>query len=245
MSSYDSGPERQILHVFADHGTEAEVLQDFGTVTRYTLNPRAYDHSHVIRGDASDPEKLPFEYGSFDLVVAHPPCTAWSDMPSANKDGDAPELIDEAREIGRLYGDHYIIENKPTAPLQDSKKTVLEGRMFGLPIRYERAFETSFPVDQPPTIGHLGSKAETSPFFYSERSPEWWAAAKGYPTGKYPKEHMAKNCIPAPFVRHLVRSWLTATDATQGVRDYTNYDAEMDERRSRMENTDLADFSNQ
>jgi hypothetical protein len=240
VASEDAGSSgRAILHVFADHGVEAEVLTQFGDVTRYTLNPRQHEHSAAVRGDASQPTQLPFKEGEFDLVVAHPPCTAWSDMPDANKNGDAPKLIAEAREIGQRYGAHYVVENKPTAPLHDP--TVLEGRMFGLPIRYERAFETSFPVPQPPSMGSLGT--ETSPFYYSERSHEWWAAAKGYPVGEYPKEHMAKNCIPAPYIRHLVRAWLTSTAAADGVADYSNYDAEMDEQRARAANSSLGDYS--
>lgn len=231
----------RILHGFADHGTEAEALSVYGDATRATLNPRENDYSEVLRMDLSDPDTLPFEEGEFDLAVLHPPCTAYSDMPEADKDGSAPKLVPEAREIGQRYADHYIVENKPSAPLHDP--VVLEGRMFGLPIKYARAFETSFQVDQPPRNARLGESAETSPFFYSERSPEWWRAAKGGIRGDYPKEHLAKNSLPLPFVHHLCRAWMDATRRSEGVADYSDYDAQMDKERAQASNSSLEQFA--
>lgn len=230
--------DAEILHAFADCGVEAEALAVYGRVTRATIDPRPNPLTKTVQVDLSDPDEVPFEEGQFDLAVLHPPCTAYSDMPDANKNGDAPELIPEAREIGKRYADHYVVENKPVAPLESP--TVLDGRMFGLPIKYERAFETSFPVDQPPRQTTLG-KTETSPFFYSERSDQWWRAAKGGVRGDYPKEHVAKNSIPLPFIHHLCRAWLDETGASEGVADYSDYDAEMDARRARAVNESLTE----
>lgn len=232
--------ERAILHGFADHGVEAEALQMYGHVIRATINPQPHDHSEVIKADLSRVDELPFEENQFKLTVEHPPCTPWSDMPGANKTDDAPRLIEEAREIGERYAEHYIIENKPGAPLRDP--VVLEGSMFGLPIKYERAFETSFPVEQPPRQKRLAPVAETSPFYYSERSDAWWRAAKGGIQGDYPKEHVAKNCIPLPFIHHLMRAWLDATGQSQGVSDFSNYDERMDTRRAQAANEQLEVF---
>lgn len=233
--------QTRILHGFADCGVESEALSVYGDVTRATIDPRPNDFSEAIAADLSRPDELPFEEGQFDLAVLHPPCTAYSDMPDANKNGDAPRLIEEAREIGRRYADHYIVENKPAAPLADP--VVLEGRMFGLPIKYERAFETSFPVDQPPRNGRLGQAPETSPFFYTERSPEWWRAAKGGIAGDYPKEHIAKNSIPIPYIHHLARSWMDAIELSEGITDYSDYDAQMDKQRAEMANSSLEEFA--
>lgn len=229
----------KILHGFADHGAESEALSTYGTVTRATLNPVPNGHSSVVRVDLSAPDELPFHEGEFDLAFLHPPCTAYSDMPDANKDGDAPRLVPEAREIGERYAEHYVVENKPAAPLEDP--LVLEARMFGLPIKYTRAFETSFPVDQPPRNARLGQPAETSPFFYSEKSHRWWLGVKGL-RGEYPKEHAAKNALPLSYVDHLCRGWLEATGDAQGVADYSDYDAEMDEKRAREANQSLTAF---
>lgn len=231
----------RILHGFADCGVEAEALSVYGDVTRATLHPEPNDYSESLAVDLSNPDNLPFREGEFDYAVLHPPCTAYSDMPDANKDGNAPELIPEAREIGERYATHYVIENKPSAPLHDP--VVLEGRMFNLPIKYARAFETSFPVDQPPRNARLGESAETSPFFYTERSTEWWRAAKGGVRGDYTKEHIAKNSIPLPFMHYLCRSWMDATEASEGVADYSNYDAEMDKQRAEAANSSLDEFA--
>jgi len=91
-------------------------------------------------------------------------------------------MIPSARMLAEKYCDHHIIENVPRAPLDEP--TVLNGRMFGMPIEYKRAFETSFEVPQPPRLKRLlttdgpSDKAETSSFYFSERSKEWWAAVK-------------------------------------------------------------------
>lgn len=44
--------------------------------------------------------------------------------------------------------DHYVIENKPRAPLESP--TLLREQMFNRLITYERAFETLFELSQPP-----------------------------------------------------------------------------------------------
>lgn len=224
-----------IAHLFADYGTEAEALSTYGDVHRYTLEPHDSPFCEATVQMDLVAETPDIEA---DLVVAHPPCTRWSDMPDVDPE-DHPDLIPRARELAEEIGEHYVIENKPAAPLETP--TVLEGRMFGLPIKYERAFETSFPVPQPPRNARLTESAETSPFFYSERSPAWWASVKGL-RGDYPKEHVAKNALPMAYVDHLARAWLAATGRAEGVADYSDYDAEMDAQRAREANQALADF---
>jgi hypothetical protein len=230
-----------VLHAFADHGVESEALSVYGDVTRATLNPRENEFSDVLKMNLSDPDRLPFHENQFDLAVLHPPCTKYSDMPDANKNGEAKDYIPEAREIGKRYAKDYVVENKPKAPLHDP--VVFDARIFGLPIKYERAFETSFPVDCPPRNARLAQPAETSSFFYSERTEAWWRAAKGGIRGDYPKEHIAKNSIPLPFIHRLCRAWMDATEASAGVADYSDYDAEMDEKRAREANSALEDFA--
>ena len=228
--------ETVVLHLFADYGTEAEALSTYGAVHRYTLNPHPnpYDTECVEMDLVENTPDV-----DADLVVAHPPCTRWSDMPDANKNGDAPNLIPRARELGRELGEEYIIENKPAAPLRDP--VVLDGRMFGLPIKYERAFETSFKVPQPPRNARLTAAPDTSPFYYSERTHEWWKGVKGL-RGDYPKEHVAKNALPMAYVDFLGRAWLEATGRAQGVADYQNYDAEMEQKRREEANQSIGGF---
>lgn len=233
-----SGPGLRILHCFADHGTEAEPLGCYGEVVRVGLDPADTNDSHPIQADA---HHLPFAPDvRFDLGFFHPPCTRWSDMPDANKDGDAPNLIPLAREIGRDHCDHYVIENKPRAPLRDP--VVLDGKMFGLPIQYERAFETSFPLEQPPRQAFL-APTESSSYFYSEKSRAWWASVKGLDADAYTKHALCKNSLPSAYVHHIVRGYLAATDAAAGPSDYDDYDRRKDAERSRAENQTLGVFA--
>lgn len=223
----------KILHCFADDGVESEALSEFGTVYRVGLDPTDKNASQPIKADA---DLLPFKDGvRFDLGLFHPPCTKWSDMPSADTE-NAPNLIPTARNIARQYCDHYVIENKPRAPLVD--QTNLNGRMFGLSMKYERAFEASFEIPTPASQARLDTQA--TPFFDSEHSREWWATAKGYPP-KYSKGHLSRNCLPRQYVYHIMRAYITATD-TEERPDYSNYDEEMDAQRSREVNQELTEW---
>jgi hypothetical protein len=189
-------------HLYADHGVESEVLSRIGSVTRFTLDavPTPFV-DETVEIDLS--EETPS--GSFDLALLHPRCTDKSDMTSISGDPDRySSQISRAREIGKTIADDYIIENKPREDLRET--TTLSGRMFGLPIDYTRSFETSFRVESPPKERRLGEKTVT-PYYYSDRSREWWETVKGY-RGEYPKEHLAKNALPSIYVSTLLRSWL-------------------------------------
>jgi len=207
LSGVEGRGDLEILHVFADRGVESEVLTSYGRVVRIGWNARDTNQSEPVKADAHHlPVQPDYE---FDLVVLHPPCTKWSDMTSISGDADEhPNLIPLAREIGEQYGKEYIIENKPRAPLNISVK--LDARMFGIPLAYERAFETSFEVENPPEQRSDVSN-ECSPYFYSDRSREWWASTKGY-SGPYTKTALAKNAVPAACMRWLMRQFLSSTN---------------------------------
>lgn len=198
----------RILHAFADHGVESEVLSGYGTVTRWTIDPRANPFV-----DETATVDLMDEYpgGSFDLGLFHPRCTDEANMTSI--DGDPSEhenQIPRAREIAEATCDHYIIENKPRDDLRDP--VVLNGKQWGMNIKYERAFETTFSVKPPPRERELPT--EVSPYFYSDRTRRWWLAEKGY-RHPWPKQHLAKNSVPAPYLECLLQSWLKSV----GTRD--------------------------
>lgn len=200
--------DMEILHVFADHGAEAVALSEYGNVTRVTINPRENEYSDVIQADA---RSLPFSDSTqFDLGLFHPPCTKWSTMPSADTE-NAPNFIPLSREIGEQYCDEWIIENKPSAPLEDA--TRLNGKMFGIPIKYERAFESTF--DLTPTPSEQDIETEISPYFYSDRTKEWWCAVKNLPTD-FPKQHTAKNALPLQYVNFLMRRYFETTNERDG-----------------------------
>lgn len=245
-----------ILHCFADRGTESEVLGTYGKVFRIGVNAQNTNGSIPIQADAHIIDKewnFPITNDmTFDLGVFHPVCSKWADTTSISGNPDQHEnMIPSARQIAEKYCNHYIIENVPKAPLNEP--VVLDGRMFGLPIMYKRAFETSFPVPQPPQYkrfwGRGGTKenAETSSFYFSERSKSWWASVKNYQSEPYPKKHLAKNCIPAPYIHHICRAWLSTYEEEKGISDgrvdYSNYDDEMDLKRARNANQSLEDFT--
>lgn len=81
---------------------------------------------------------------------ASPPCQKNSTMTKGlwkDRLDSHPELIAPTRELLKLTGKPYSIENVPTAPLINP--VVLCGSMFGLSVRRHRLFETSFPVIAP------------------------------------------------------------------------------------------------
>jgi len=228
----------KILHYFADYGTESETLSDYGTVTRATIDPKENGVSEPIVVDCSDPDTLPFRDNEFDLGLGHPVCSKWATMTNNNGTHDEhPDYIEEARAIGERYCSDYILENVPGAPLNDP--VVLNGKSFGLPIVYERAFETSFPVNQPPRQQPLDT--ETSSYYYPELPPKWWASIKGVPSGKYPKEHVAKNATPVAYLQFILRQYFKSADSEER-SDYDDYDSRMKARKRKDLNSSLSSF---
>jgi hypothetical protein len=208
----------RIAHLFADYGVESEVLSRLGHVTRFTIDPEPTPFvDETVTMDLM--EQIPS--GTFDLVLLHPRCTDRSEMTSISGDpDDHANQVPRAREIAEQIARDYVIENKPREDLRDP--TVLNGRMFGLPVAYERAFETSFRVKQPPRERALGEKT-VSPYFSADRSAEWWQTVKGY-RGDYPKQHLAKNALPRVYVEHVVRSFLEARNPRDGTVPQDNND---------------------
>lgn len=253
--SLDAGNDREepsILHCFADYGVESEVLSWYGDVVRVGIDPHDTNESEPIKADANILEEgkdwdIPFkDDATFDLGVFHPVCSKWASTTSISGDpDDHTNMIPSARSIADRYCDHYIIENVPRAPLDDP--TVLDGRMFGLPIKYERAFETNFDVPQPPRYQRFWGKggendtAETSSFFFTERSRKWWASVKNVPPQNYPKQHLAKNVIPASYIHHVCRAWLQIFEDDNEI-DYSDYDQRMETQRRQQANRSLSDF---
>lgn len=201
-----------ILHLFADTGVEDEVLHTFGDVLRVGIDPEPNPFSTVVQGDARDPPVG----GTFDLAVAHPPCQRWSvATPGGGADpDDHPDYIDAARRVCRDLAEHYIIENVPDAPLR--APVVLNGGMFGMPIHYPRAFETSFEVPKPrqvdrwsPASGPMAEQGETGNAWVGTN--EGWRLAKGY-SHAWPARGLKRHAVPAPYLRRLLYWWLTAVE---------------------------------
>lgn len=198
----------KVLHAFADDAVEAEVLSMVGEVYRVTRspkdNPLVTETRTATIGEDPFPEDLPH----FDLGLLHPPCGDWS--PANTRTGNPREngnYIPAARRVGELHCSDYIIENRPEAPLHDP--VVLKGGMFGQPNVHDRAFETTFPVDQPPERERFGTGVT---WWRSYSRPlEYWKMVKGY-RRDYRKDPLVKSSVPAPYLRYLLREWLETTD---------------------------------
>jgi len=205
-----SGNGWSILHVFADEGIEAEALAAYGDVTRVGLDPKPNAYTEEII--ACDARELDLDQ-TFDLGLFHPPCQRWSKAagePIPREEN--PNLIPAAREIGEEYCDNYIIENV-TLCSELQNPITLRGNMFGLPIRYDRAFETSYHVEQPPLNGMISDYKIGGNDTTQERGPdrrfdaEYWKSIKGY-TGDYSKDMLRKTCVPRQYVNYLIRPLL-------------------------------------
>ena len=225
----------KILHVFADTGAENPALDRYGDVLRISIDPKPNEWSETIKADV---RHLPIkDDATFHMGWFHPPCggvSPMSDTGNGSRD-DWPDLIPVAREIGQTHCEHYVIENKPRESL--NAEVILTGHMFDLGIEYKRGFETSFPVEQPPQQNRI---AETSPFYYSEKAHGWWASVKGSST-TFSKEHLAKNTIPAAYIDYLMRHYYEYTQS-DGLPDYSDYDARMDTQRAREANAELGEW---
>jgi hypothetical protein len=199
--------DRLIYHVFADDGVESEALSAHGKVVRIGLDPFDTNASQPVKADA---EHFPLKPGA-DLIFLQPPCYQWATATRNARDKkgmEYPDMIPLARELGKKYGAHYVIENVPEAPLRDA--VTLNGDMFGLPIKMPRAFETSFHVEQPVRERKL---TETRHWYdeYGDLSRDWWKAVKGV-RNDYRKDPLVKSGIPRPYLRHLLTAWIDAED---------------------------------
>lgn len=87
------------------------------------------------------------EHGAeYDFIHASPPCQAYSragiQWRKAGK--EYPDMVSATRKLLQSIGKPYVIENVSGAPLINPIKLV--GAFFGLKVRRDRLFETSFPV---------------------------------------------------------------------------------------------------
>jgi len=222
----------KVFQVFADQGAENPTLSNYGDIYRFSLNMEANQWSQGVQCNA---EALPIKPDvSFDIGWFHPPCggvSPMSDTGSGSRD-DWPDYVPLAREIAEQHCDEWVIENKPRDSLD--AEVVLDGHMFNLGIEYKRAFETSFPVEQPPQQSQL---AETSPFYYSEKPHGWWAGVKGSST-EFSKAHLAKNTIPAAYIDYIMRHHAEAV-ASEDLPCYDEYNKDMETQRRETSNNSL------
>lgn len=204
MSEESASPADRTLrigHFFADVGVETEALSAYGEVWRYGIGPEDNPHTHhLVEIDLRETPPVPVE--GFGVGLFQPPCYEWTQR--ADESGE--NLIPRAREMAEKYCDEWIIENQPGAPLsapEGGSLVTLHGSQFGLPVVYERQFETSYEVPEPPRNQHWRAEHRVE----CTRPTAYWKAVKGY-TGDYPRQHLVTNALPAAYVHWLVRPLL-------------------------------------
>jgi DNA (cytosine-5)-methyltransferase 1 len=115
-------------------------------------------------------DAMTYPLDAFDVIHASPPCQAYSVatlVHGAETVATHPRLIAPTRARLAAFGQPYIIENVPGAPLLGT--LLLCGSMFGLEVRRHRVFEGAVPMMAPfacdhtedavPVYGHTGAGA--------------------------------------------------------------------------------------
>jgi len=141
------GPEGSLraLDLFCGAGGASMGLYRAGfDVTGVDIQPQPHYPFRFICKDA-----FATLLDGYDLIWASPPCqafTAYKRRPAHVR--PCSNLIPAIRTILRAVGVPYVIENIPSAPLENP--VLLCGSMFGLDVRRHRLFETSFLITAPP-----------------------------------------------------------------------------------------------
>lgn len=94
------------------------------------------------QGDAV--QYLFWHWNEFDAFHASPPCQSHSALRHMHPSKSYACFIADARNLFKLTGKPYIIENVPKAPLLNSIQ--LCGSAFGLRVRRHRIFESNVPL---------------------------------------------------------------------------------------------------
>jgi DNA (cytosine-5)-methyltransferase 1 len=131
---------KRALDLFCGAGGASMGLYRAGfDVTGIDINPQPRYPFRFIQGDAMEADLR-----GYDLVWASPPCQAYSQsaMSQRNKGKQYPDLLSVTREKLQNEANMWIIENVPGAPMRPDVK--LCGCQFGLELRRERWFETSW-----------------------------------------------------------------------------------------------------
>jgi len=110
----------------------------FDTIVGVDIKPQPNYPFEFVQGDALE---YVTEHGAeFDVIHASPPCQAYSVGAKWRGTADQhPKYIEVTRNLLRIAGKPYIIENVPGSPLKRS--LTLCGTFFGLKVIRHRYFE--------------------------------------------------------------------------------------------------------
>jgi DNA (cytosine-5)-methyltransferase 1 len=141
---------RRALDLFCGAGGATRGLQRAGFhVTGVDVFPQpSYVGDRFIEADATALPLTLEELREFDFIWASPPCQRHTQLRGLGKaKASDVDLIPVTRELLRLSGVPYVIENVVGAPLINP--VTLCGSMFGLAVKRHRLFEATFPIEPP------------------------------------------------------------------------------------------------
>jgi hypothetical protein len=182
----------KIVHAFVHTGIESELLKEYGKIDGYGLDITvSWNFDNFYELDLIENDlKQDYDFGLF-----HPMCQKWAK--STHKREKYNNQIPRARELAEKHCDYWIIENNEYAPLENP--VYLNGTMFGKPLRYERAFETNFTVEQP-----TYRDSQRHKYNISEISKRKVGNIKEWTTGYYDVKTLKKNCVPRYYLEYLL-----------------------------------------
>jgi DNA (cytosine-5)-methyltransferase 1 len=191
----------RLLDLYSGAGGAARGYADAGfEVVGVDINPQSrYPYEHHV----ADALKYLAEHGhEFDAVHASPPCQAYSIAAQSQRNAgkDYPDLLAPTRDLLIAVGRPWAIENVPGAPMRADFR--LCGCQFGLDLRRERWFETSWhgyqlwppchrPYPVPSVVGH--------------GTPSWVRAKLGY------------NPTIADYRRVMGINWMNRGELSQAI----------------------------
>jgi DNA (cytosine-5)-methyltransferase 1 len=154
----------------------------------------------------------------YDAIHASPPCQnyCWSTSKHRAKGKTYPDLVEPVRKLLVESGKPYVIENVPTAPLQNP--TYLEGTMFGLNVIRRRCFETNWWLPQPMYIKHrkpIKQLSKIGPMRVLQKSAYCSVAGNGAD---------GWSCRHADWQKAMDINWMTRGEIIQAIPPaYTEY----------------------
>jgi DNA (cytosine-5)-methyltransferase 1 len=176
----------------------------------------------VVGVDCKEQKNYPFEFiqhdaltldfYDFDAIHASPPCQDHMRVQSAGKHGTG-WLLDATRRMLISTGLPYVIENVPGAPMRADFR--LCGCQFGLKLRRERWFETSWEGFQ-----------MQSPCQHEENGPVVSVVGEGTPTPIAERWRAAFGRLPhkADYNEAMGINWMTRKELSQAIPPaYTEY----------------------
>jgi DNA (cytosine-5)-methyltransferase 1 len=180
----------------------------------------------VIGVDINPQKNYPFEFhqadalealtdyldsgdGQLAAVHASPPCQAYSQaaLSQRNAGKEYPDLLAATRDLLNATGLPWVIENVPGAPMRPDFK--LCGCQFGLELRRERWFETSWNgYDLRPRCHH----------------PHPVVSVVGHGTPSWVREQLGYNPTIADYRAAMGIDWMNRNELSQAIPPaYTEY----------------------